>query len=253
MTSWASCSSWEPPRRPDSRRKPAPPNRPGLPDTFCTARPYRKWAGLLVQNRYFSFKMDFWCKASNTHENSDLRTSVIRRGARKPPKGLRSKDTFTMRRSQMLLASSRGECAPKIASKLGCASQTVRDAIHDFNQRGLLSLAAESSRPKKTRDAFDQQSSEALREMLHRSPREFGYESSLWTLDMAADVAFEEGLTESRVSGETIRATLSRLLSVRWMRAKRWITSPDPLYERKKKARPTDGTRPSRSGVDCGL
>src|SRR5215216_6823712 len=64
MTSWASCSSWEPPRRPDSRRKPAPPNRPGLPDTFCTARPYRKWAGLLVQNRYFWFKMDFWCKAT---------------------------------------------------------------------------------------------------------------------------------------------------------------------------------------------
>jgi hypothetical protein len=51
---------------------------------------------------------------------------------------------------------------------------------------------------------------------------------------MAADVAFEEGLTEERVSGETIRATLSRLLSVRWMRAKRWITSPHPLYERKK-------------------
>ena len=54
------------------------------------------------------------------------------------------------------------------------------------------------------------------------------------TLEMAADVAFEEGLTEERVSGETVRATLSRLLSVRWMRAKRWITSPDPLYERKK-------------------
>ena len=74
--------------------------------------------------------------------------------------------------------------------------------------------------------------------MLHRSPREFGHESSLWTLAMAADVAFEEGLTEERVServsGETIRATISRLLGVRWMRAKRWITSPDPLYERKK-------------------
>ena len=39
-------------------------------------------------------------------------------------KGLRSKDTFTMGRSQMLLASSRGERAPKIALNLGCASQT---------------------------------------------------------------------------------------------------------------------------------
>jgi hypothetical protein len=51
---------------------------------------------------------------------------------------------------------------------------------------------------------------------------------------MAAEVAFEEGLVERPISGETIRATLSRLLGVRWMRAKRWITSPDPLYERKK-------------------
>ena len=51
---------------------------------------------------------------------------------------------------------------------------------------------------------------------------------------MAAEVAFEEGLTGKRVSGETIRATLSRLLGIRWQRAKRWITSPDPLYERKK-------------------
>lgn len=149
-------------------------------------------------------------------------------------KGLRSRNAFTMRRSQMLLASSRGERAPRIASNLGCASQTVRDAIHDFDERGLDALDAKSSRPKKTRDAFDRRSAEALREMLHRSPREFGYQSSLWTLDMAAEAAFERGLTERRVSGETIRATLSRVLGVRWMRAKRWITSPDPLYERKK-------------------
>jgi len=148
--------------------------------------------------------------------------------------GLRSKDTFTLRRSQIILASSRGERAPRIALNLGCASQTARDAIHDFNERGLLALDRKSSRPRRTRDAFDQKSAEALREMLHRSPREFGRNSSLWTLEMAADVAFEEGLTEERVSGETVRATLSRLLSVRWMRAKRWITSPDSLYERKK-------------------
>jgi hypothetical protein len=69
---------------------------------------------------------------------------------------------------------------------------------------------------------------------LLRSPREFGRRTSLWTLSMAAEVAFEEGLTERRVSGETIRATLSRLFGIRWQRAKRWITSPDTLYERKK-------------------
>ncbi len=148
--------------------------------------------------------------------------------------GLRSKDTFTLRRSQMLLASSRRDEVPQIAGNLGCGQQTVRNAIHDFNERGLDALVAGSSRPKRTRDAFDKKSAESLRELMHRSPREFGRDSSLWTLEMAAQVAFEEGLVERRVSGETIRATLSRLLRVRWKRAKRWITSPDPLYERKK-------------------
>jgi transposase len=141
---------------------------------------------------------------SNAHENSDLCTSVIRRGARKPPKGSalqRHFHPFTMRRSQMLLASSRGERAPKIALNLGCVSQTVRDAIHDFNGRGLLALQAKSSRPKRTRDAFDRKSAEELREMLHRSPREFGYQTSPWTLAMASEAAFEEGLTEERLSG----------------------------------------------------
>ena len=151
--------------------------------------------------------------------------------------GLRSKHAFTLRRSQMLLASSRGDEAPRIASNLGCGQQTVRDAIHDFNARGLDALVAKSSRPQRTRDAFDEHSAESLRELLHRTPREFGHDSSLWTLEMAAQVAFEEGITKRRVSGETVRATLSRLLGVRWMRAKRWLTSPDLLYERKKTPR----------------
>jgi transposase len=148
--------------------------------------------------------------------------------------GLRSKDAFVLRRCQILLASARGESPPKIALSLGCASQTARNAIRAFNQRGMEALTPGSSTPKRVYSAFDAESAERLRGMLHRSPREFGYESSLWTLAMAAEAAFEEGLTERRVSGETIRATLSRLLGIGWLRAKRWITSPDPLYERKK-------------------
>ena len=72
-----------------------------------------------------------------------------------------------------------------------------------------------------------------MREMLHRSPRQFGKDTSLWTLELAAEVSFEEGLTEGRVAGETVRASLERL-GVRWLRAKRWVTSPDPEYARKK-------------------
>jgi hypothetical protein len=90
-----------------------------------------------------------------------------------------------------------------------------------------------SSRPKRIHAAFGEGDSEALKELLHRSPRELGKQTSLWTLEDAAEVSFEEGLTDGRVSGETIRATLARL-GVRWERAKRWIGSSDPEYERKK-------------------
>jgi transposase len=148
--------------------------------------------------------------------------------------GLRSPDAFVLRRCQILLASSRGENAYQIARSLGCNPQTARNAIHEFNESGLeAALRRGSSRPHTIHAAFDPQNAQRLREMLHRDPREFGKPTSLWTLNLAAEVSFEEDLTEERVSGETIRATLRRL-GVRWERAKRWIKSPDPEYERKK-------------------
>jgi transposase len=147
--------------------------------------------------------------------------------------GLRSSDAFVLRRSQMLLASARGESAPHIARHLGCDDQTVRNAITAFNSRGLAALRKGSSRPHRFRVAFDLARGEQLRALLHQSPRTFGKPTSLWTLELAADVSFEQGLTPERVSGETIRATLQRL-GIRWKRAKRWITSPDPEYARKK-------------------
>ena len=69
--------------------------------------------------------------------------------------------------------------------------------------------------------------------LLHRSPRDFGRPTSLWTLALAAEVAFAEGLTARPVSDETIRQALKRM-GVGWKRAKTWITSPDPAYARKK-------------------
>lgn len=147
--------------------------------------------------------------------------------------GLRSSDAFVLRRCQILLASSKGERPPRIAENLGCAQQSVRNAIHEFSGRGLGALSPGSSRPREVHAAFEEDGAEALREMLHHSPREFGKRASLWTLENAAEASFEEGLTEKRVSGETIRATLARL-GVRWERAKRWIESPDPEYAGKK-------------------
>jgi transposase len=148
--------------------------------------------------------------------------------------GLRSPDAFILRRCHILLASADGQNAYQIARNLGCNPQTARNAIHIFNQQGLPeALQQGSKRPHTIHRAFDPERAEDLRELLHSSPREFGRQTSLWTLDMAAEISFEEGLTKERITGETIRATLARM-GVRWERAKRWITSPDPEYQRKK-------------------
>jgi transposase len=149
--------------------------------------------------------------------------------------GLRSSDAFTLRRCQVVLASARGERAPAIARHLGCDDQTVREAIRAFNARGVAALRRGSHRPKIIRAAFDAAGAERLRALLHQSPRTFGKPTSLWTLDLAAEVSFEQGLTAERVSDETVRLTLKRL-GIGWKRAKRWITSPDPAYARKKAA-----------------
>jgi transposase len=147
--------------------------------------------------------------------------------------GLRSPNAFTLRRSQIVLASKRGQRPSEIARNLGCAVQTVRNTLHAFEEDGVACLKQQSSRPKTIHAEFDQQKCEALRAVLHQSPRTYEKDTSVWTLALAAQVCEELGLTSHQVSIETIRLALSRL-GVGWQRAKHWITSPDPDYARKK-------------------
>jgi transposase len=148
--------------------------------------------------------------------------------------GLRAADAFVVRRCQILLASDRGEWAPRIAEMLGCNDQTVRTVLKCFEQDGLdACLTRRSSRAHTIHAKVDAVGCEQLRALLHQSPRTFGKPTSVWTLDLVAEVSFAEGITAERVSDETIRQAIRRL-GVRWKRAKQWITSPDPEYARKK-------------------
>ncbi len=148
--------------------------------------------------------------------------------------GLRSRDAFVMRRCQILLASASGKRASQIGSDLGCDTDTALNAINAFNARGLAALVAGSNVPKTIDRGFDAEASEKLRALLHQSPRQFGRTSSTWTLELAAEVSLAQGLTSHRVSREAVRTALLRL-GVSWKRAKKWISSPDPAYGRKKR------------------
>jgi transposase len=148
--------------------------------------------------------------------------------------GLRSPDAFSLRRCQILLASSEGLRPSQVAARLGCASQTVRNAIHAFHASGAACLREGSHRPASARPEIDAAGCERLRALLHRRPRDFAKPTSIGTLALAAEVAHAEGITAKLVSDETIRQALKRL-GCGWKRAKTWITSPDPAYLRKKR------------------
>ncbi len=152
--------------------------------------------------------------------------------------GLRSSDAFVLRRCQILLASAGGEQATVIARQLGCDDQTVRNVIKGFNTKGLAVLQVGSSRPHRLHQAIADCDLPRLRELMQRGPRSFGKPTSVWTLDLLAEICQQEGLTRSRVSGETIRQAVLRL-GESWKRAKHRINSPDPLYQQKKR-RETD-------------
>jgi len=147
--------------------------------------------------------------------------------------GLRSPDSFVLRRCLILLASSRGHRAREIALMTECNQQTVRNAIHAFEKEGGQCLNRKSCRPHTTHPKFTPGAFEQLPALLNQSPRALGKSASVWTLPLLAEACFERGLTSTRVSEEAIRLALKRL-NIKWKHAKRWLTSPDPRYGQKK-------------------
>jgi transposase len=150
--------------------------------------------------------------------------------------GLRSRDAFTLRRSQALLASAQGYRPSQIAPILGCTPHSVVNAIRAFHAEGLACLGAKSCAPKRVQTAWPRGRDEELRELLHQSPRTFGKPRSTWTLELIAEVWFERGITPRQLTGQAIRVNLERM-GINWKRTKFWMTSPDPRYAEKKARR----------------
>jgi transposase len=149
--------------------------------------------------------------------------------------GLRSSDAFTLRRSQILLASNQGHTPQRISAQLHCSDQCVREAIHAFHGEGLTCLKAKSHATHTNQSVIDAAGLERLRGLLQQSPRQLGQNTSLWTLKGLVQVSLAQGITSREVSDETIRRAVKRL-GENWKRAKKWLTSPDPRYEQKRGA-----------------
>lgn len=149
-------------------------------------------------------------------------------------RGLKSKEGFKVRRSQMIKLSSERKGVKEIGQVLGCSGQAVRQAIRAFHSRGIKSLEQQSNRPKSAKKEIGEEDLEKIKELINESPRKYGKAQSQWTLPMLAEVSYEKGITKRLMSDESIRLAIKRL-KLNWRRAKEWITSPDPEYDKKKK------------------
>ena len=147
--------------------------------------------------------------------------------------GLRSSEAFTVRRCQILLSSEQGQTAPNIAEGLHCSAQSVRRAIHAFNQEGSKSIYKKSNRPHSCAFSFDQGALERLPNIVNGSPRDYGIEHSLWSLERLMIVCHQLGMIEAPMTMPVMRKAIKRA-GIDWKRAKQRIRSTDEAYEEKK-------------------
>jgi transposase len=143
---------------------------------------------------------------------------------------VRSSDTVTHRRARLVLLSGEGRTVAEIVAAVGLCDRSVRNTLRRFNREGLATLPHRF--PPGAARRLDAAGRAALIELLHTPPTTFGIESAFWTAPDLARVAREQGLAE-QLSPDTVREEIRRS-GKSWKRAKRWTTSPDPDYQRKK-------------------
>jgi transposase len=148
--------------------------------------------------------------------------------------GLRSHSAFIVRRCQILLKSAKWQTASQIAQELDCSDQTVREAIRAYHQEGFACLREKSHARHDQEAAINEAGCARLKEIIRLSPRTFDFQTTVWTRPLLAKVLYQEGYTPQEVSPSAITAALKRV-DVAWRRAKKWVRSPDPHYEHRKK------------------
>ena len=192
---------------------------------------------------------------SSAHETSDLRTYAFKEGARELwRQGCAPPMPSSSGAARSFWPAPAENVPPRIAENLGCGSQTVRNAIHDFNERGLGALKAGSSRPKEVHAAFDAERDRVpTADPPPPAERASAKRVRFWTLAMAAEVSFEEGITERRVSGRDHPGDAGKAWGALGAGQDAGWRAPILSMPEKRGSRSADPAGPEPSGVGFGL
>lgn len=142
----------------------------------------------------------------------------------------RSKDKKNWERAVVLLEN-RSMTLKDISAKIEVPLRKIRKWIRRFNQNGLAGLNEVRKKPDR-RDLEEKTELKRKRvlEILHERPHSHGINRSNWSqpaLSEAYEKRYGEPISTTTV-GELIRKT-----KYTWRKARRVLTSPDPLYREK--------------------
>jgi transposase len=139
------------------------------------------------------------------------------------------KDPGFARRARGVLMFAEGRHYSYICEALSVSKEAVRLWLRAYEAKGLAGLV-DRPRPGKPR-IKSKQIEEAVEEIIHRPPSEFGFDRSTWSLESITEyVLTSRGV---QVGLQTVRDVLFEK-GYRWRRAKHSIISPDPDYQAKK-------------------
>jgi len=146
----------------------------------------------------------------------------------------RADNVVAYRRARILRLSAAGHTCPLIAELLGLHVATVRDTIRQFNDGGIPAITPQprsGGRPRR----YDEAVAEVAEGLIRQGPPPEGNRAT-WTLRTLATAIADRCAQVTQMGPEAVRRVLaSRRIAYR--RAKEWLTSPDPTYERKKRRR----------------
>lgn len=139
------------------------------------------------------------------------------------------KDPSFARRARGVLMFAEGRRYLFICEALSVSKEAVRLWLRAYEAKGIAGLV-DQPRPGKPR-IKSKQIEEALEEIIHRPPSEFGFDRATWSLESIAEYVLAS--RGAKVGLQTVRDVLFEK-GYRWRRAKHSIISPDPDYEAKK-------------------
>ena len=141
----------------------------------------------------------------------------------------KSSEAFTRDRAKILLLSSERLSVKQIAERISCENRKVRNAIKDFNEKGIAAL--QRGKAKGAIPKFDSTKKKIILMHFSHKPSKFNYHFTTWTLPRFRKHLMDYKVVDS-ISIETVRQILDKA-GARLKRSKRWQYSPDKEFDKK--------------------